>query len=173
MNATFLDIAEAQLSVFALLKNVLIKMRIIGLQNNPNSLESFSNNNMTISEIQNLMNEFNAVATFCDCFGPDHLLAKAANSLGKQTYTMQHGFYWMSSHPRRENIAFKHFISDYMLVWGQATVDEGEIAGIDRNRFIIQGKFHRRIKKDLKEFPAIGIFLNASVDRIHNQRMIK
>jgi hypothetical protein len=172
-NATFLDISEAQLNVFALFKNILIKMKMIGFQNNPKLLASLPSNNMTISEIQNLMHEFNAVVTFCDCFGPDHLLAKAANGFGKETYTMQHGFYWMSSHPRKENIAFKHFISDYMLAWGQATVDEGEIAGIDRNRFIIRGKFHRQIKRDLEEIKAIGIFLNASVDRIHNERMIR
>ena len=172
-NAIFLDLVEAQFSVFAVFKNIVIKMKGIRSQENCKSLASFSNNNMTIFEIQNLMHEFNAIITFCDCFGPDHVIAKAANNLGKQTYTMQHGFYWTSSHPRKENIAFKHFVSDYMLVWGQATVDEGEIAGIDRNRFVIQGKFDRKIKRDLEKLPAIGVFLNASVDRIHNEKMIR
>ena len=173
VNARLIDIVENKFSLIALLRNILFKLKLIKFQGNSKALFSLSSNNVTILEIQNSMHEFSGIVTFCDCFGLDHLLTKAANKFGKQTYTMQHGFYWMSSYPRRENIAFKYFISDYILAWGQATVDEGEIAGIDRDRFIIQGKLRKQIKKDLIETSSIGVFLNASVDRIHNEKMIR
>lgn len=85
--------------------------------------------------------ELTIFITFCDAHGIDNLLTQIANRKQIKTITLQHGQYRILSDGNEIADAelYENFISDYMLVWGQATVDEFIRVGIDADRLIKVG----------------------------------
>jgi len=86
-------------------------------------------------------NKYKLVITFCDAHITSNLVAQVANQMGITTVTLQHGQY-VYYEPGTEVVhceTYENFISDYMLVWGQYTIDELSKAGIDSKRLLISG----------------------------------
>ena len=81
------------------------------------------------------------IVTFSDALPWDNFVAQLGKVMGARTITAQHGQYRLLG---PENVtadaeAYVNFVSDTMLVWGQATVDEFEKAGIARERLAVVG----------------------------------
>lgn len=89
----------------------------------------------------NIFGNLSVFCTFCDAYGIDNLMTQMANNEEITTVTLQHGQYRVlsSGNEIADVEAYENFISNYMLAWGQATVDEFEQAGIDTNRLIKVG----------------------------------
>lgn len=113
--------------------------------------------------------------TFCDAMPHENILTQIAKKQGKKTFTLQHGQYRILN---KNNISpdaevYENFISDYMLVWGQATIDEFAKYGIDKSRLIVSGRIgyvpETNIKSNIKN---IGILLNGSNGMKNNIEMI-
>lgn len=87
----------------------------------------------------------NNVITFCDAIGSESLIAQIAKRNGCMTYTNQHGQYRnLAKGLFSQDIeAFNGFVSNYMLVWGEATVQEFSDFGVDTKRLIITGSLDR------------------------------
>lgn len=80
---------------------------------------------------------------FCDAIGFENILAQYYTRAGVLTYTQQHGQYrnLSKSNWSADVEAINNFVSSKMLCWGQATIDELVSAGVDKDRFLIVGKF--------------------------------
>lgn len=81
------------------------------------------------------------VGTFCDAHCTDNLATQIAKKYGIKTFTLQHGQYRILR-PEYENAdaeIYKNFISDLLLAWGEATINEFEKYGIDRKRLSAVG----------------------------------
>lgn len=119
------------------------------------------------------------VCTFCDSYGPDNLIAQIANKKGIKTVTLQHGQYRYLSYGNEVADAevYENFISDYMLTWGKATVDEFKKAEVDTNKLITVGalkefSFNKRID-DYKKNGVFGVVLSGEYYKDTNVNMIK
>lgn len=86
-------------------------------------------------------NRYKVVITFCDAHITSNLLVQVARKYGVETITLQHGQY-VFYEPGTEVVhceTYENFISDYMFVWGEHTVEQLTKANIPRNRLIITG----------------------------------
>lgn len=86
------------------------------------------------------------VLTFCDAIGIENAIAQTARNHDICSVTIQHGQYRQSGGniPSPDDEAYKNFVSDYLLCWGQATVDELTKVGIGKERFFSSGRFLNR-----------------------------
>ncbi len=86
------------------------------------------------------------LVTFCDSIGFENLIAQFAKYKGCKTVTLQHGQYRVLGRDNgsQDIEALYNFVSDKMLCWGQATVDEFSKVGVDKCRFIPVGRFMNR-----------------------------
>lgn len=123
-------------------------------------------------------NNLSLVVTFCDAHGPDNLIAQIAKSKGITTVTLQHGQYRVLTKGNEiaDAEAYENLISDYLLTWGQATVDEFLKAGIDRNRMIKVGalksfSFNKKLHNH-KNTNVFGIVLSGESYKETNIAMI-
>lgn len=126
----------------------------------------------------NFLEKLSVFCTFCDAYGTDNLMAQMANNKGITTVTLQHGQYRVlsSGNEIADAEAYENFISNYMLTWGQATVDEFEQAGIDTNRLIKVGalksfSFAEKISNH-KNKGVFGVVLSGEPYRKTNLNMI-
>jgi len=91
-------------------------------------------------ELVDLLAKYDSLVTFCDAQPYDNFAAQMANTLGKNTYTLQHGQYrYVDDAANPDNEAILNFVSDKLLCWGGKTVDEFVRAGYDVSRFEIVG----------------------------------
>lgn len=81
------------------------------------------------------------VATFSDALPWDNLVAQLAGLAGLPSITAQHGQYRLldETNVSADAEAYANFVSDVMLVWGPATVDQLTKAGIARVRLVTSG----------------------------------
>lgn len=119
------------------------------------------------------------LVTFCDAHPPDNLLTQMAQKNNIVTATLQHGQYRIlkKGNENADAEAYENFISDYMLTWGQATIDEFSRAGISADRLIKTGalrkfSFNNRIKSSLDK-KTFGVVLCGEPYRETNIAMIK
>lgn len=120
------------------------------------------------------------VFTYCDAIGAENLIAQYANSKGVVTYTLQHGQYrTLELSNFSEDIeAINNFVSDYLLCWGKATVDEFIKFGFSPRKFICVGRFMRRgaVKRSnflLNESSCFTVALSGNNSKKHNYELLK
>ncbi len=79
--------------------------------------------------------------SFCDALGEDNLFTQLVNAGGARTATLQHGQYRVLSeeNEKADVEAYKNFISDYLLAWGEVTKREFIKGGIEGKRVIPVG----------------------------------
>lgn len=79
--------------------------------------------------------------SFCDAKGEDNLFTQLANARGVKTVTLQHGQYRVLSeeNEKADVEAYKNFISDYLLAWGEVTKREFIKGGISGERVLPVG----------------------------------
>lgn len=79
--------------------------------------------------------------SFCDAMGEDNLFTQLANRRKIKTVTLQHGQYRVldEKNEKADVEAYKNFISDYLLAWGEATRREFVKAGICGERVLPVG----------------------------------
>ena len=100
--------------------------------------------------------------TFCDAHPIDNVFAQLSLKYNCVTYTLQHGFYVQSDNSINREV-YRNFISDYMLVWGEATAEILVELGINATRLIISGSFKTPLKRHQKsQIKNIKFFLNGS-----------
>lgn len=128
---------------------------------------------------KDLFKGINLLCTFCDAHGADNLVTQIANNNNITTVTLQHGQYRILSNGNEiaDAEAYENFISDYMLTWGQATIDEFKKVGISQNRLIRAGALKpfsfnnkKQIQKDTNMF---GVILSGEIYRESNIKIIK
>jgi hypothetical protein len=91
-------------------------------------------------QLLNQIKNADKLVTFCDAHPYDNYVTQLAKNYNVRTYTLQHGQYRIvpdSKNP--DNEAYANFISDKLLCWGQATINEFIRAGIDSSRLDIVG----------------------------------
>jgi len=100
--------------------------------------------------------------TFCDAHPMDNAFTQISLKYNCITYTLQHGFYVHSDNSINSEV-YSNFISDYMLVWGEATVEILVGLGVSVQRLIISGSFKTPLKTYQKRnIKNIKFFLNGS-----------
>lgn len=128
-----------------------------------------------LKKIENI--EFNNLITYFDGCQIENMIVQLKRE--KVSITLQHGQYIYQSHNQNVNvIQYENFISDYMVVWGQATVDELNKYGINKNKLLVTGspKFinnenciiQERVSNDI-----FGILLNNEAQSESNYGLIK
>lgn len=124
-------------------------------------------------------NSYDLCTTFCDAHSTDNLITQVCKKRNLTTITLQHGQY---RYLKRGNEtpdceAYENFISDYLLCWGQATIDEFKKAGIDEERLIKVGalkKFslNKRIESLQEKRNVFGVILNGETYQSSNIKML-
>lgn len=108
-----------------------------------------------------LFEDIDLLCTFCDAYGPDNLATQIATNNKITTATLQHGQYRILSTGNEiaDAEAYENFISDYMLVWGQATVDEFKKVKINSDRLIKIGALKEFSFNDrMNSYHKTGVF---------------
>lgn len=79
--------------------------------------------------------------TFCDAHAFDNLLTQIGKERKIKTFTMQHGVYFNYETDDKpvHTITLENFISDYMLSFGQHTVDQAKKLKISKDRLLKVG----------------------------------
>ncbi len=106
----------------------------------------------------------------------DNLCAQHFNMKGILTLTSQHGQFRVAKEgfQNAESESYLNFISDYMLIWGDKTLDEFRKVGFDKNRFKIVGSLKKyKINPTESSGKAFGIILDGKINTNSNQKMIK
>ncbi len=168
------------IKLFLLLKNT-IKFGIYRIENPFLTAILVSNYMLLKKKIDdsNLFTNMELMVTFCDAYPPDNLITQMSKLVEKKSITLQHGQYRVLSEGNEiaDAEAYENFISDYMFVWGQATVDEFLKYGTDNSRLLKAGalrsfSFNKPIQIDtLKK--AFGVILCGESYRSTNIQMIK
>lgn len=185
------DFYEMDLVQFKSIKNIFLKLGLLvinllrfGIGQVDDTILSalvatqYMTLNMQLKKEQ-IINEVDVLVTFCDAFAPDNLITQIALNNGHVTATLQHGQYRILS-PGNEIAdaeAYENFISDYMLTWGQATVDEFNRVGIDSNRLIKVGALrsfssNKRIENNVEQ-KTFGVVLSGETYKETNVSIIK
>lgn len=125
------------------------------------------------------INNSKLIITFCDAHQYDNIVVQKCNHIGKKTLTLQHGQYiYQKENQNLHVLPYENFISDYMLVWGKATVDELIKNDISQQRLLVTGcpKFINNEDNILKEKinnEVFGILLNNEQQRQSNYKLIE
>lgn len=119
------------------------------------------------------------VVTFSDALPWDNLIAQLGKLAGARTVTAQHGQYRVLG---PENVtadaeAYANFISDTMLAWGEATVDQFVRAGVSHERLVVVGwirSWPNIVDVSNEERPRIfGVILNGENGHASNYELMK
>ncbi len=131
--------------------------------------------NKIYTELKN--KNYKNIVTFCDALPIENIvIQKSVNSCN---VTLQHGQYIYQTKNKNINVLpYENFSSDYMLVWGESTVDELAKYDIDKSRLIVTGcpKFinnEENIIKEKIDNNVFGILLNNEQQNQSNFRMIE
>lgn len=124
-------------------------------------------------------NNYKAMVTFCDAHPMDNLITQLCNKISVKTLTLQHGQYryLKKGLETADAEAYKNFISDYLLSWGQATKDEFTRAGIPSNRILNAGAlkdYNRGAAFDINSKPKniFGVILDGETYKKSNIRLL-
>ena len=116
---------------------------------------------------------------FCDAHTSESIATQLAMNGGAKTFTLQHGQYRVLSegHENADCEAYKNFISDRLLAWGEATRREFEKAGIDGRRIVPCGalkSFSRNRPMPKKENTGVfGVIMCGEAGAETNRNLIK
>lgn len=167
--------------------------KILKLIKNFNKLRKYNIQDIMISSIvitqyeilnediekSKIFDDLELVCTFCDAHGCDNLITQIAKNKEIKTATLQHGQYRILSEGKEvaDAEAYENFISDYMLTWGQATIDQFKKVGIEDSRFKKVGalksfSFNNKIINKEKN-NVFGVVLSGEYYRNTNIEMIK
>lgn len=131
-------------------------------------------------KIKNLNFESQILISFCDAHPEDNLLTQLFKNNDKKTLTLQHGQYRVlsSGNINADVEAYENFISDYLLAWGEATLDEFKKAGIESSRIKVVGalkefSFNDKMKVTKNSTEVFGVILDGETYRKSNINMIK
>lgn len=119
-----------------------------------------------------------AVTTFSDALPWDNMVAQLAGIASLPSITAQHGQYRLldETNISADAEAYANFVSDVMLVWGPATVDQLTKAGIAPNRLITSGWIRERphIEQavDIDRSSTFGVVLNGQNGDAGNYMLI-
>lgn len=131
-------------------------------------------------ELENIIigNKYCLLVTFSDGHHIENLAAQIANNNSIKTATLQHGQFRFlrKGYENGDCEAYENFISDYILTWGQATVDEFKKFNINENRMLKVGalkkfsnnSFHNK-KTDANIF---GVILSGETYKESNINLI-
>ncbi|WP_224555011.1 hypothetical protein [Pectobacterium versatile] len=96
------------------------------------------------------------IVTFCDAHPEDNLISQLCKKYFEcHTYTLQHGYYTFSPGSINQEV-YLNFVSDFMLCWGNTSVDNLVDCGVERKRLIPFGCFK---KAELISEKGSGIFI--------------
>jgi hypothetical protein len=113
------------------------------------------------------------LVTFCDAHPYDNYAAQLAKLYNVKTFTLQHGQYRILPDPENpDNEAYANFISDKLLCWGQATVNEFIRAGIEISRLEIVGWLKPRARLNKIKRPSnncFGVLLGGNSQQVNLQ----
>ncbi|WP_117310239.1 hypothetical protein [Stenotrophomonas sp. G4] len=103
------------------------------------------------------------IITFCDAHSVENLVTQAQMARGIFAITNQHGQYRLlddrNMSPDAE--AYANFISNRMIVWGEATIREFEKAGYATDRFVVAGWIRAKQQCDTGPIKRVfGVMLN-------------
>jgi len=132
-------------------------------------------------EINKIMiaNKYDLVVTFCDAHHIENLTAQIAMKNNIRTATLQHGQYRFirEGFENGDCEAYENFISDYLLTWGQATVDEFKKFNISEERMLKVGALRKFSNNTfhVKEISTgiFGVILSGETYKESNVSMIE
>lgn len=122
--------------------------------------------------------KYSCYVSFCDSYLEENLMAQMAKLNGLVTITLQHGQYKNTGIDiTTDSESYLNFISDYMLVWGQATVDQMVSAGVSKNRLLLSGVpkyiYDKRHLFSCGDIGSVCIYLNGDNHFESNYGMVK
>lgn len=123
-----------------------------------------------------VLGRLRGVITFCDAMPYDNLLAQLARSHGLKSMTYQHGQYRRldarNMSPDAE--AYRNFVSDRMLCWGEATVAEFMRVGIPAFRMVVVGRLYDGgvVSVAARRYRCFGVLLNGENGKFSNANLI-
>ncbi|MCO7472011.1 hypothetical protein NJG16_18220 [Stenotrophomonas maltophilia] len=115
------------------------------------------------------------IITFCDAHSVENLVTQAEMKRGIVAITNQHGQYRVlddrNMSPDAE--AYANFISNRMIVWGEATIREFEKVGCSADRFAVAGWIRRKQQCDAGSSKRVfGVMLNGQNGRESNLALL-
>lgn len=114
-----------------------------------------------------------AYIAFNSSFGTEAFLTQFFKLHALATYSLQHGIYYFFPSPvPREVVNYENMQADYLLCWGQYTVDEMLKFGIDRHRLLLGGHpfYHGTINGIRRSFQSCLFLLSRiKYDRTNNK----
>ncbi|HIF9244529.1 TPA: hypothetical protein ACX6Q3_003186 [Photobacterium damselae] len=130
-------------------------------------------------KLQDIIIKLNSrsVFTFCDAHFIDSLITQISRTKKIKTYTLQHGQYEIKSNVDcPENYALINLESDFLLAWGDATVDEYH-NNVKGNCSIVPlglctNNYDKQDFLVLKEIKKVKIYLNSDKDYLSNLKML-
>ncbi|WP_156115216.1 hypothetical protein [Vibrio variabilis] len=122
--------------------------------------------------IGTLPTQLKKAITFCDAHPEDNLIAQSLKSRSINTYTLQHGYYVLSDESINSEV-YLNFVSDYMLCWGESSVDNITLMGLERNKLIKFGCFKKNnnLNVSLKK-NRVTLFLNGTHSSEDNYQLV-
>ncbi|MBN3063859.1 hypothetical protein IG609_013590 [Pectobacterium quasiaquaticum] len=111
------------------------------------------------------------IVTFCDAHPEDNLISQFCKKYFEcHTYTLQHGYYTFSPGTINQEV-YLNFVSDFMLCWGNTSVDNIVDCGIERKRLIPFGCF-KRAELIYKKGNNIFLLLNGRHNALGNSILL-
>jgi hypothetical protein len=123
------------------------------------------------------LNQFQFYLSFCDSYLEENLLAQYCKNKKIKTATLQHGqFKYTKNNITTDSEAYLNFVSDFIIVWGEATKKEFSRAGVDKTRIIVAGvpKHIYGCSSKTDKYSAFAcIYLNGDLHSDSNNDMLK
>ncbi|WP_282831943.1 hypothetical protein [Cronobacter turicensis] len=111
------------------------------------------------------------IITFCDAHPEDNLVAQAVkNNENCITYTLQHGYYSYAPGTINQEV-YENFISDYMLCWGESSVNNLISYGVSAQKLKAFGYFKKN-KVYFRGGNEIFILLNGRHNSQTNNKLL-
>lgn len=119
------------------------------------------------------------LGTFCDARCEDNIAAQIGINKCAKTFTLQHGQYRIikSGYENADAEAYKNFVSDKLLAWGEATRNEFTKFGIEEKRVVPVGalksfSFNKKLENSVDN-GVFGIILCADIYKKTNVEMLR
>ncbi|KIE19466.1 hypothetical protein SE23_17265 [Vibrio sinaloensis] len=110
--------------------------------------------------------------TFCDAHPEDNLIAQSLKLSLINTYTLQHGYYVLNDESINSEV-YRNFVSDYMLCWGESSVDNITMMGLERNKLIKFGCFKKKNNLNVSSKKnRVTLFLNGTHSSEDNYQLV-
>jgi len=128
---------------------------------------------LMLNELIDLLpNQIKKAITFCDAHPEDNFIAQSLREKSVRTYTLQHGYYVRNDSGINSEV-YQNFVSDYMLCWGDSSVNNITQLEVDSRRLISFGCFKVKNNIDVNlNRERITLFLNGIHSSDENCKII-